>query len=108
MEIRKYSLIAKLLLLSMACCVAQSRTVKDKSELYKRYPQLLSTETDPCVKGLNQLFINMNTNLTAETMAFQSMHGLADLGRKKECENGDMADFASYSTLNLNISHIPV
>ena len=50
----------------------------------------------------------MNTNLTSEVMTFQSMHGLADLGRKKECERGDMADFATYSTLNLNITHVPV
>lgn len=38
MEIRKYALIAKLLLLSMVCFVAQSHEAKDKSKLYSRYP----------------------------------------------------------------------
>ena len=50
----------------------------------------------------------MNTNLTSNLMAFETMHGLADLGRKSVCQSGSMADYATYSTLNLNITHIPV
>ena len=33
--------------------VVDAREAKDKSELYQRYPQLLSDDTDPCVRGLN-------------------------------------------------------
>ena len=67
MAIRKYGLITLVLLISLLlqdCSVAHAREAKDKSKLYERYPQLLSADTDPCVRGLNQVFINMNTNLT--------------------------------------------
>ena len=33
----------------------------NKARLYKKYPQLLSEDTDPCIRGLNQVFINMGT-----------------------------------------------
>lgn len=35
--------------------------VKDKSALYEKYPQLISNDTNPCIRGLNQVFINMRT-----------------------------------------------
>ena len=38
--------------------------VKDKSALYARYPQLISQETDPCIRGLNQMLINLKTEQT--------------------------------------------
>ncbi len=75
----------KVLLISFACSTVQAREAKDKSALYAKYPQLLSENTDPCVRGLNQLLINMDTNMTAEIMTFQTMHGLDDLGRKSQC-----------------------
>ena len=27
--------------------------VKDKSALYEKYPQLISNDTNPCIRGLN-------------------------------------------------------
>ena len=35
--------------------------VKDKSLLYKKYPQLISTETNPCVSALSQMFISLKS-----------------------------------------------
>ena len=35
--------------------------IQDKTPLYERYPQLISNDTDPCVRGLNQVLINMGT-----------------------------------------------
>lgn len=49
----------------------------------------------------------MRTNTTSHVMAFESMKGLNDLGNMVECENGDLADIASYVTLKLNITKLP-
>ena len=61
---KKYDLNLRLKLLFItfflsAICAALT---KDKKELYRKYPQLLSPETDPCVRGINQLLINMKTS----------------------------------------------
>lgn len=82
MEIRK--LLVSVVFLSLAN-LALSRRAKDKSLLYEKYPQLISQDTDPCIRGLNQLFINMDSNLTSDLMAFESMHGLDDLASKSAC-----------------------
>lgn len=50
-----------IILLAACLATATQALTKDKEELYKKYPQLLSAETDPCVRGINQLFINMGT-----------------------------------------------
>lgn len=34
---------------------------KDKSLLYKKYPQLASPDTNQCVSALSQLFINLKS-----------------------------------------------
>ena len=90
-----------------ATTVYASKT-KDKSELYAKYPQLISEDTDPCIRGLNQLFINMRTETSQEVMAMTSFKQLNDLGSMKECTNGVIDDVATYSTLKLNITDIPV
>ena len=90
----------------MAVSVAK-RTSKDKSLLYERYPQLISNDTDPCIRGLNQILINMNSEDLYEKMVLASLHGLDDLGSKSLCEEGQI-DLAHYSTLNINVTHLPV
>ena len=40
-------------------------------------------------------------------MALSSVHGLDDLGSMSECENGTIGE-ATYSTLGLNVTHIPL
>jgi len=82
--------------------------VQDKSALYAKYPQLVSSETDPCVRGLNQVLINMRTDANREIMTQTSMHGLNDLGSMHECEHGTMGDLATYTTLKFNLTYIPV
>ena len=77
-------------------------------ELYKKYPQLLSDDTDPCVRGLNQLLINMATSMPHEIMVESSVHQLNDLGSQRACEEGSAGDLATYATLKLNITYIPV
>lgn len=42
-----------------------------------------------------------------EKMVSSSMHGLDDLGSEFLCESEGMADYASYTTLQLNITHLP-
>ena len=81
---------------------------KDKTKLYETYPQLNSTDTDPCVRGLNNVFINLRTLSSAEQMVQTSIHGINDLGSMKECENGSMADFAAFSALKFNFTHSPI
>ena len=82
--------------------------VKDKTALYEKYPQLISNDTDPCIRGLNQVFINMRTQMAQEVMTLSTMHALNDLGSQKQCENGSMADLATYSILAFNVTHMPV
>lgn len=41
-------------------------------------------------------------------MTQTSMHALNDLGSQAECENGTFGDLATYSILQLNVTHIPV
>ena len=36
------------------------------------------------------------------------MHGLNDLGSLQQCQFGTIGEWANYSTLKLNITHIPV
>lgn len=36
------------------------------------------------------------------------MHGLNDLGSLNQCQFGTIGEWANYSTLKLNITHIPV
>lgn len=50
----------------------------------------------------------MRTLEPQEIMAQTSMHALNDLGSMKECQSGSVADLATYSTLQLNITHIPI
>lgn len=40
-------------------------------------------------------------------MVSSSMHGLDDLGSLYLCESDGMADYATYTTLMLNITHLP-
>jgi len=41
-------------------------------------------------------------------MVLSSMHGINDLGSESGCENGSFGDLANFSTLTVNITHIPV
>ena len=42
-------------------------------------------------------------------MAQSSFHGLDDLGSMAQCDHGNLGDYLSqYSTLRLNITHIPI
>jgi len=61
------------------------RALKDKSILYERYPQLLSEDTNACVRGLSNLIINMRSVDEAEIMVQESMHAINDLGSKRAC-----------------------
>lgn len=42
-----------------------------------------------------------------EKMASASMHDLDDLGSQYLCDSGDMIDWATYTTMQLNITHMP-
>ena len=97
-----------IILLAACLATATQALTTDKEALYKKYPQLLSAETDPCVRGINQLFINMGTANLQEVMVLSSMHGLNDLGSESGCQNGSFGDLASFSTLTLNVTHIPI
>ena len=50
----------------------------------------------------------MGTAETQEIMTLSSMHGLNDLGSLEQCQYGTIAQWANYSTLKLNITHIPI
>lgn len=80
----------------------------DKSPLYAKYPQLVSNTTDPCVRGLNQVLINMRTARTQEIMVASSVHALNDLGSYAQCDYGTIGEWATYSTLSFNLTHIPL
>jgi len=41
-------------------------------------------------------------------MVLDTMKGINDLGDKNTCEGGDMADAASYITMQLNLTHLPI
>ena len=83
--------------------------IQDKTPLYERYPQLISNDTDPCVRGLNQVLINMGTQVPQEVMTLSTMHGLNDLGSMEQCQFGTIGDaWSTYSTLKINVTHIPV
>jgi len=41
-------------------------------------------------------------------MVLSSMHGLNDLGSEKGCEAGTFGDLATFSTLAVNVTHIPI
>ena len=41
-------------------------------------------------------------------MTLNTMHALNDLGSMSECTHGTIGDVATYSTLKLNVTHIPV
>ena len=97
-----------LILLSAVLASIVTSVTQDKAALYEKYPQLLSAETDPCVRGLNQLFINMRTQAIQEVMVLSTMHALNDLGSKAGCEHGTIGDSAAYSALRLNVTDIPV
>lgn len=102
---KNIALLGCLLALQVA---ARKPRSADKSLLYQTYPQLVANTTDPCVQGLSQLLINMYSYQRYEKMVQASMHGLDDLGSPWLCENGeDMQDFATYTTLQLNITHMP-
>ena len=75
--------------------------------MYEKYPQLVSNDTDPCVRGLNQVLINMGTQVPQEVMTLSTMHGVNDLGSIQQCQYGTIGD-AVYSTLKINVTHIPV
>ena len=79
---------------------------KDKSKLYELYPQLNSTDTNECVRGINNLAINMHSVDYLERMAQSGMHALNDIGSPYLCEDGQ-EDLAQYATLTLNITHVP-
>ena len=97
------NLAALVIVLLLSCTQAY---YTDKSALYEKYPQLLDTE--PCYQGLNQLFINIRTQAPPQIMAQSSMHALDDLGSLSACEFGTIGDLAGYSTLKLNVTHIPI
>jgi hypothetical protein len=67
--------------------VGLSAAIKDKSELYARYPQLNSTETPPCIRGLSNFLINMHSGDNERRMTDSSMHQLNDLGSQDLCES---------------------
>ena len=81
---------------------------KDKQRLYDKYPQLVSNNTDACIRGLSQVLINMATESAQAEMVLSSMHGINDLGSQSGCEHGSFADVATFSTLTLNVTHIPI
>ena len=100
--------VALCAMLLLVCNGQTVKAVRDKSALYQKYPQLNSTDTDACVRGLSEVFINIRTLAPQQQMASTSLHGINDLGSMKECEHGTMADFASYSALKLNFTHSPI
>jgi hypothetical protein len=105
---KKTVLLGFLFALQSYAYVRKPRAPKqaDKSLLYETYPQLIANTTSPCVQGLSQLLINMYTDPRYEMMVQSSMHGLDDLGSQWLCQNGPgMSDLATYSTLQLNITH---
>lgn len=79
---------------------------KDKSLLYKTFPQLTSPETDPCTRALADLMIYSRTNTTQRVQMMESMAGIADLGSLPHCES-DQGQ-GKYTTLTVNITHMPL
>jgi hypothetical protein len=76
---------------------------KDKSLLYKKYPQLVSSDTNQCVSALSQMFINLKSEQNYEMMWQSGMHGLNDLGSLPLCEQAN----GVYSNLALNMTYVP-
>ena len=104
---RRAMLVPVAILALIMALPAQALTT-DKQRLYDKYPQLVSDSTDACIKGLSQVLINMATQSAQAEMVLSSMHGLNDLGSEGGCENGSMADWATFTTLNINVTHIPI
>lgn len=75
--------------------------------MYETYPQLVSDETNACIRGLSNLIINMRSVDQAEIMVQESMHAINDLGSKRACQGPSMEDLASYSILKINVTHLP-
>ena len=50
----------------------------------------------------------MGTQIPQEVMTLSTMHGLNDLGSISQCQHGTIGDWATYSTLSINVTHIPV
>jgi len=109
MLLKKLTTILLLLSASTFALPRRQRAPKavDKSALYAQYPQLVSNTTNACVQGMSQLLINMYTIEQYEKMISSSMHGLDDLGSEFLCESEGMVDYATYTTLQLNITHLP-
>ena len=42
-----------LLVLAILTVQGVNAYIKDKTPLYEKYPQLISNDTDPCVRGMN-------------------------------------------------------
>lgn len=85
----------------------RAATYNNKSALYQAYPQLVSPETNACIQGISQLLINMYTEEHYSKMVSSSMHDLDDLGSQYLCDSGDMSEWATYTTMMLNITHMP-
>mmetsp|Transcript_24992 Transcript_24992/g.33487 ORF Transcript_24992/g.33487 Transcript_24992/m.33487 type:complete len:125 (+) Transcript_24992:134-508(+) len=62
---------------------------------------------DPCMQSISALLINMGTTRSMEVMTESTLHGFNDLGSQAACEGEDTID-ATYVTLKLNLTHIPV
>ena len=41
-------------------------------------------------------------------MVLSSMHGLNDLGSMEGCQNGSFGELATFSSLMVNVTHIPI
>lgn len=51
----------------------------DKSELYKRFPQLVSNQTDECVKAMNRLITNL-FEYPYNQMTLYTVHAINEYG----------------------------
>ncbi len=95
-----------LVLISFLLTTAEAKRhpKQDKSELYKRFPQLTSNNTDECIKGLNRLLTNLY-EYPYSLMLFYSLHAINEFGFHEQCQR-DLGEWADFAVMNSNISHI--
>lgn len=73
-------------------------------QLYDRYPQLTSKQTNACVRNFNAMLMNL-TYFPYDLMTAYGTHSINDIGNYDECK---MMPDADYVLININISHTPI
>lgn len=99
------------IILAFIVAAVEPRWVKNKTELYQQYPQLINQETrdkHPCVMGMSRYLLNVYDD-NHQDMWQSSVKYLTDMGDKARCENlkdEQGNQIGQFVIMNTNVTHI--